>query len=259
MAFDPEAVAASLQEARAARRVVQAGRDGAGPRSIAEGAAAQRCLAARFGAVPPAGFKIGATAAVMRSYLGIDMPLAGFMPAGGLLASGARIDRAAFLAPGLECELAVRLGRDLPPEPHTAARVAAAIDTLFAAMEIVENRYPDFATLGAPTLVADQMFHAGAVLGEPAPRWRDIDLAALRGGIEIGGALRGTGVGGDLMGHPLHVLAWLAGSEEAAAFGGLRAGQVILLGSVTPPIWLEEAGEAVVRFDGLAPVRLGVA
>jgi 2-keto-4-pentenoate hydratase len=51
-------------------------------------------------------------------------------------------------------------------------------------------------------------------------------------------------------------LAWLAASEVARAFGGLRAGQVIMLGSVTPPIWLDAPCAVSVAFDGMPEVRL---
>ena len=66
--------------------------------------------------------------------------------------------------------------------------------------------------------------------------------------------MRGEGVGADLMGHPLNCLAWLAGSSVAAAFGGLQAGQVVMLGSVTPPIWL--TGPAT-RDGGVPAVAAG--
>ena len=58
---------------------------------------------------------------------------------------------------GVECELAVRLGHRLPPGPCTFAQAALAVDELFTAIEIVENRYGDLAELGTPMLIADQM------------------------------------------------------------------------------------------------------
>jgi 2-keto-4-pentenoate hydratase len=86
--------------------------------------------------------------------------------------------------------------------------------------------------------------------------WRELDLAALPGRMTVDGAPVGEGVGGDLLGHPLNCLAWLAGSEVAAAFGGLRAGQVVMLGSVTPPVWLDAPATVSVAFPPLPEVRL---
>ena len=65
-----------------------------------------------------------------------------------------------------------------------------------------------------------------------------------------------SGRGGELLGHPLRGLAWLAGSAVAAAFGGLRAGQVIMLGSVIPSFWIDRPATVEMRFDGLAPVSV---
>ena len=175
----------------------------------------------------------------MQEYLGLTGPAAGFMATGDIHRSGATVRFADYIRPGVECELAVRLARDLPPGPCTAEQAADAVGELVAGIEIVENRYGELLELGVPTLIADQVYHAAAVLGEPATQdWRSLDIGTLRGRLLVDGHQRDEGVGADLMGHPMNCLAWLAGSSVAAAFGGLKAGQVVMLGSVTPPVWL---------------------
>ena len=124
------------------------------------------------------------------------------------------------------------------------------------AIEIVENRYADLAAFGTPSLVADQAFHAAAFMGPPMDGWQALDLASLPGEIAVNGTVVASGRGSDLLGHPMQALAWLAGSAEAAAFGGLRAGQIVMLGSVTPPIWLEGPSEIEVRFPPMPPTTL---
>lgn len=256
-AFDPDQAAGLLEANRRGRGLLAPLPPGVAPATAAEGARAQVALARRMGALPPAGFKIGATAKRMQQYLGLAGPVAGFMPGRGVHQSGVRLAYADFVNPGVECELAVRLARDLPPAVCTAEQAADAVGALFAAIEIVENRYAaDPATLGVPTLMADQVYHAGCVCGPPVEDWRRLDLPNLAGRMTMGGAPRGEGVGGDLLGHPLNCLAWLAGSVEAAAFGGLRAGQVVMLGSVTPPIWLEGPTEVQVEFASLPTVTV---
>lgn len=224
------------------------------PADAAAGYAAQREIAGALGAVPPAGFKIGATTKQMQAYLGLAGPAAGFVQAETLQQGAGRFRFADLIAPGVECEVGLRLGADLPPGPCSRAEAAAAVAEVFAAIEIVEKRYIDLAELGTPTLIADQVFHRAGVLGAPAAGWREADLGAIRGRIRVDGALRGEGVGADLLGHPFAALAWLAGSQAAAAFGGLRAGQVVFLGSVTPPIWLDGPGTVAVAFDLLGEV-----
>ena len=255
--FDPAETASSLHAKRLRREQVTSLPASIAPTTEAEGAAAQHALARRTGAEPVGGFKIGATARRMQEYLGLSGPAAGFMAIGGLHKSGVTLRCADFVHPGVECELAVRLARDLPPGPCTMEQAAEAVGELFAAIEIVENRYGDLAELGTPTLIADQVFHAAAVLGDPGPPdWRQLDVAALPGRITVDGHVRGEGVAADLLGHPFNCLAWLAGSSVAAAFGGLKAGQIVLLGSVAPPVWLTGPAQVTVEFPPLPPVQV---
>lgn len=228
------------------------------PANEDEGAAVQAALARLMGAWPPAGFKIGATAARMQAYLGLSGPIGGFMPGAALHPSGATLPWAGFRGVGVECEIAVRLARDLPPLPCDTRVAEAAVASVCAGIEVVENRYGpppagDLKAIGTPTLIADQVYHAAAVLGTPVERWAGLDLATITGRIRVDGVERAAGHGADLLGHPMAALAWLAGSSVVRAFGGLRAGQVVMLGSVTPPIWLDGPSVVEVAFDGLGP------
>lgn len=255
--FDAQqAAAALLRLRRGKRQVISAFPGTMRPATLAEGIATQVALAGLLGAATPAGFKIGATTEQMRDYLGLPHPIAGFMPEASLHGSGSTLNMAPFLQPGVECELAVHLVRNLPPGPCSPDQAAAAVGELMAGIEVVENRYAGLAAIGAPALVADQVFHAAAILGTPYREWRSLDLAALPGRMLVDGAVVGEGRGGDLLGGPMQALAWLAGSAEAAAFGGLRAGQMVMLGSVTPPIWLDRPGTIEVQFPPLPPVML---
>ena len=258
--YRPERAAEMLHETRRRRGKVEKLPPDVAPRTEAEGAAVQRALAERNGAASPAGFKIGATAKRMQEYLGLSGPAAGFMVLGNLYRSGATVRFADFVRPGVECELAVRLGHDLHPGPCTPEQAANAVGELMAGIEIVENRYGELLELGVPTLIADQVYHGAAVLGEPARQdWRALDIGNLRGRLVVDGHQRDEGVGADLMGDPMNCLAWLAGSSVAAAFGGLKAGQVVMLGSVTPPVWLTGPADVTVEFPPLAPVKVQLA
>ena len=128
----------------------------------------QFALAKLAGAVPPVGFKIGATGKRMQVYLGVDAPIAGFMRTQDVYHGHAELRFADTIKPGVECEVAVRLARDLPPGPCSLEQALAAVGDFFAGIEIVENRYGDLKDLGTPTLVADQMYHRAAVIGDRA-------------------------------------------------------------------------------------------
>lgn len=247
--------AAMVLENRRARRLLPA-LGAAAPADEAAGYAAQYALAGMLGAVPPLGFKIGATTKQMQGYLGLAGPAAGFVPAESLHPQDATLRFADFVKVGVECEIGVRLGRDLPPGPCTPEAAGAAVADCCAAIEIVENRYEDFLTLGAPSLIADQVFHAAGVMAPVQPGWRDLDLAAVQGRFRFDGVERATGFGRDLLGHPFAALAWLAGSGAARAFGGLKAGQLVWLGSVTPAIWLDGPCAVEADFGPLGTARL---
>src|ERR1700722_3442935 len=255
--YEPDKAADALHLARQRRARVAPLAAEIAPRTEAEGAAVQYAVAQRAGAASPGGFKIGATARRMQEYLGLSGPAAGFMAVGNLYRSGATVRFADYLRPGVECELAVRLARDLPPGPCTREQAAAAVGDLVAGIEIVENRYGELGELGTPTLIADQVFHAAAVLGEPGIQgWHSLDVATLHGRLIVDGHTRDEGVGADLKGHQLKCLVWLARSLVAPRCGGLRAGQVVMLGSVTPPVWLTGPASVIGDFAPLPPVQV---
>jgi 2-keto-4-pentenoate hydratase len=257
MVFDPVPAARALRQIRQDRVSVTPLPAGIAPRTETEGAAVQFALARLVGAVPPVGFKIGATGRRMQAYLGVDAPIAGFMRAEDIYHGHAELRFADFVKPGVECEVAVRLARDLPPGPCSSEDALAAAGDFFAAIEIVENRYGDLKELGAPTLLADQMYHGAAVIGDRhGLDWRGLEIGALRGRISLDDGSGDEGVTTDLLGHPLNALAWLAGSAEAVAFGGLKAGQVVMLGSVTPPMWLSGPATITVSFPPLPAVTV---
>ena len=127
--------------------------------------------------------------------------------------------------------------------PFTAEWVGEAIEAYHPAIEIVDDRYVKWETMGAPTLVADDFFAAGCVLGEPVPRSSVPDLHAVKGRAIINGNEVGRGTGADVLGHPHNALAWLA-NHLAAEGRGLHAGQIVLTGSLVKTVWLK-AGDNV--------------
>ena len=228
------------------------------PRSEAEGYRVQDALHGLLAADcgKRVGYKIGCTSAVMQHYLGIPHPCSGGVFARGVFASGAHVPAKNYVRVGVECEIAVRLSRDLPASgaPFTADAVAAAIDAYLPAIEIVDDRYADWQSIGAPTLVADDFFAAGCVLGEPVPRAAAPDLLKVIGRALINGVEAGQGTGADVLGHPHHALAWLA-NHLAASDKGLRAGELVLTGSLVKTLWLEAGDRAVMELEGLGRVE----
>ena len=198
------------------------------------------------------GRKIGCTTPVMQRYLEIAHPCAGALYENRTHSAPATVKYADHWRPGVECEIAVRLGQPLPTDvaPFDRASVAAAVEACMAAIEIVDDRYDDFRALDTPTLIADDFFSAGAVLGPPVVDWRGVDLAAAGGAMAINGAPVGAGTGADVMGHPFEALTWLA-NHAAASGRPLRARDVVLTGSVVETKWVEPGDTVRVEIEGL--------
>jgi 2-oxo-3-hexenedioate decarboxylase/2-keto-4-pentenoate hydratase len=205
---------------------------------------------------PVAGHKIGCTTPVMQAYLGIRNPCAGGVHTATVHQGEARVRHGDYLRVGVECEIAVRLGGDLGPAgaPFDRARVAPAVEAVMTAMEIVDDRYRDYRALDVPTLIADDFFNAGCVLGTPVTGWRGLDLPVLTGMTRVNGRETGRGEGRAVMGHPFEALAWLANLRARLGLG-LRAGEFVLLGSVVETRWVGPGDEVVVAIEELGEAR----
>ena len=229
------------------------------PRNEAEGYRVQRAvhdlLLPSAGAM--VGYKIGCTSAVMQQYLNIPHPCGGGVFARGVHDSGASLQLRDYVRVGVECEIAMRLGRDLLPAqaPFTAEAVAQAIEAYHPAIEIVDEPYADWSSLGAATLVADDFFAAGCVLGKPMARSAAPDLLGVVGRAIVNGAEAGRGTGADVLGHPHNPLAWLA-NHLAEEGRGLRAGQIVLTGSLVKTVWLEANATVTMDLSGLGAVEV---
>ena len=229
----------------------------AAPQTEAEGyriqAAVHKLLAAELGAL--VGYKIGCTSPVMQQYLDIPHPCGGGVFANGVFDSGASLSTGDFVRVGVECEIAVKLGRDLAltEQPFTAEWVAESIEAYLPAIEIVDDRYVDWQTLGAPTLVADDFFAAGCVLGNPVARSAVPDLLSVIGRALINGHEVGQGSGADVLGHPHHALAWLA-NHLASDGNALRAGEFVLTGSLVKTVWLNAGDQVMMELSELGSV-----
>jgi 2-keto-4-pentenoate hydratase len=230
----------------------------AAPRDEAEGYQVQRAvhdlMLPATGAL--VGYKIGCTSKVMQDYLDIPHPCGGSVFARGVHASGVGLRAADYVRVGVECEIAVRLARDLSPteQPFTAEWMMEAIEAYMPAIEIVDDRYERWETLGAPTLIADDFFAAGCVLGSPCARNAAPDLATIMGRASINGKEAGRGTGADVLGHPHHALAWLA-NHLAAEGKGLHGGQIILTGSLVKTVWLKPGDRVLMELDELGRVE----
>jgi len=176
------------------------------------------------------GYKIGLTSPTMQRMCGIDTPIGGAI-LGTRVCAGDTVKRGDFGRLGLEFEFGVRLGRDLEsrPRPYDFDAVASAVDGVCAAVELVDDRNADYRSLDARSLVADNSWNAGAMLGSFSASWPD--LGDVEGVVTRDGQEIGRGFGRDLMGHPFEPLVWLV-NHLTARGAVLQRGAVVLAGSL---------------------------
>jgi 2-keto-4-pentenoate hydratase len=182
----------------------------------------------------------------MQAFCRIDHPIGGVVLARRVHQSGARIRRSDFGRLGLEFEIAVRIKSDIPAAeaPYTPTTIEPHINGVCAAIELVDDRAADYASLDVLSLVADNSWNGGIVLSEFKSAWPDLTHV-------LGRATRdrnaiGEGRGGDILGHPFNSVAWLV-SHLAARGTGLKAGEIVMTGSVMKTVFPDQ--DAHYRFD----------
>jgi 2-keto-4-pentenoate hydratase len=158
---------------------------------------------------------------------------------------------------GIEGELALRLGRDLPPrdKPYDRAEVVAGA-TLHPAVEIVDSRFPDPRQLTRPVMLADNYGNGGLVYGAAVPDWQARDLAATKMTITADGrpfADSSTGVRRD----PAAALVEFANLMRSR--GGAKAGSIITTGSWTGLEFTRHGARIVADFGPLGRIEIAFA
>jgi 2-keto-4-pentenoate hydratase len=233
------------------------------PRTVDEAYAVQEAFHKRLAETrgPIAGYKIALTAPVMQRLVGFHAPFAGAIMAGTIHRSPVVLRRDDYVRLGIECEIAVQLGRDLPATqaPYRRDDVAAAVAAVMPAFELVDDRQADYSQLAAAilSLIADNAWNAGIVLGAPAANWHAVDLAAVRGVLRINDAVAGEGYGRDVLGHPLEALTWLANTLSQRG-KSLTQGMIVMTGSMVATKFVHPGDAVSLTVEGLGGAQLSV-
>jgi len=196
-----------------------------------------------------AGRKIGLTAKAVQAQLGVDQPDFGVLFHDMAIADGGVLAASKVLQPKAEVEIALVMGRDLDLVGATPDAVAAAVEYVVTAIEIVDSRIADWKITFADT-VADNGSSAFYVLGEDRKPLDGLDLYTCGMVLEVNGLVASLGAGAACLGHPLNAAAWLA--RTMAGLGEpLRAGDVVLTGALGPLVPLNPGDAVIARIGGL--------
>lgn len=196
------------------------------------------------------GWKVGFGSPSGLAALSLDRPLVGYLTRDRVLVDGASVDVSGWKRPVLEAEVAAHLGRSVDADASSATALAA-VTGWSVAIELADLDLPPD---DVEAILGGNIFHRHVVLGPVVPaRPVDLSFAVLRNGAEVAS----TSTPEELTGELGTVLASVA-STLAQAGTSLSAGDVVITGSVVPP--LEVTGGAwTVSAEGLGGLDLTLA
>ena len=200
------------------------------------------------------GWKVGFGAPASMQSLGIDAPLIGFMTDKSLIPSGSEVSVAGWTKTAVEPEVALRLGSDV--EGLVDRKTArAAIASISPSIELADV---NFAPTDIESILEANIFHRGVILGHPEDSRVGLVLDGLigriyRDGVETASIIELQALPGDFVEIVQHVASLLNVFGEK-----LRAGDILITGSIVPPI-LSTTSEGVRFFlDPIADVSVHV-
>jgi 2-oxo-hept-3-ene-1,7-dioate hydratase len=182
------------------------------------------------------GRKIGLTSKAMQQATGITEPDYGVMFDDTVYASGAEIPVEKFSNVRIEVELAFVLKTPLEGPDCTLEDALGAIDYAVPALEVL-NSHIELEGRTIVDTIADNAAYGAMVLGDVHKRPDEIDLRWVPGVLSRNGEIEETGVAAGVLGNPAMGVAWLA-NKFAQHGARLEAGEIILAGSFTRPMWV---------------------
>ncbi|MDZ5076405.1 fumarylacetoacetate hydrolase family protein [Nesterenkonia sp. HG001] len=189
----------------------------------------------------PAGHKIGLTSKVMQVATGITEPDYGTIFADMVHETGAVLEHGSFTGVRVEVELAFVLGRelsgrDLTGRETTIFDVLDATDYVVPALEVLSSRI-EMEGRSIVDTISDNAAMGAMVHGGRPVRPHDVDLRWVSALLYRNETIEESGVAAAVLGHPARGVAWLA--DRLAGHGDrLEAGEIILAGSFTRPMWV---------------------
>ncbi len=254
-AFDPTAAARFIADAHANGDSFRNLEGDLEPPTIRDAYQAQAALsdiwADKYG--PVAGMKIATTTKVMQALMGIDHPCGGMIFEKRIQHAPARLNSSDYMHVMVECELAVRINRDLdaPGSAYNRSNVRDAVGEIMATFELIEDRNAVYKETDARTLIVDAAWNAGIVVGVSKAAPAGMELDGISGRLTVNGAERDAGKTDD----PMGALAWVA--NLAADHGHpLRKGMVVITGSVLATLPIEPGETFVFELEGVGRTEM---
>ncbi len=183
----------------------------------------------------PLGWKVGLGAPAAMKNLGLTGPAVGFMLQRSILPSGGRASFKGYTKPVAECEIAVRMAQDLPAGA-SADDARAAVKEILPAIELADLDPPPTPD-NLDAVLAGDIYHRHVVFGagtRSGGSAAGLTSRLIRRGAEAASTADPEALTGKLADIVAHVANTLSAYGER-----LAAGDVIITGSITPPIVLD--------------------
>lgn len=198
------------------------------------------------------GHKIGLTSRAMQQATGITEPDYGVIFDDQVFESGAVIEHARFSGVRVEVELAFVVGEALAGPNVSVHDVLRATEYVVPALEILDSRIVMEGRSIVDT-ISDNAALGAMVLGGSPARPDAVDLRWQGAMLYRNEVIEETGVAGGVLGHPAAGVAWLA--NRLAPHGErLEAGEIVLGGSFTRPVWARPGDTMHAEYQGLGGV-----
>lgn len=199
-----------------------------------------------------AGRKIGLTSRAMQMATGITEPDYGIIFDDMVLNSGCTIEWDKYTHPRVEMELAFKLNKDIEGPNANIFDVLNATEYVIPALEILDSRIEMEGRTIVDT-ISDNAAMGAMVIGGNPMKPADLDLRWVSGILFKNQVVEETGVAAGVLNHPAAGVYWLA--NKIAAHGDkLNAGEIILAGSFTRPMWVDKGDTVFADYGRMGTV-----
>ena len=201
------------------------------------------------------GYKAGLTNAQVQARFGVSSPVRGVLLEQMMLKDGAEVPAAFGARPVFEADLLVEVTGEVLPEVKTPAGVLRTLVRVMPFIELPDLGVAEGEKLSAPLITFLNVGARLGVVGKPVPveatqAFADALMNMRVVVIDQDGKELARGSGAAILGHPLNAVIWL---HEDLARGRvqLKKGNVLSLGSFTPPLTPKAGTTVTVRYEGL--------
>ena len=202
---------------------------------------------------PISGMKIGITSKMMQEVLQTDEPDFGHIYESRNI-TGNSISMKEFVNPKIEAEIAFVMKDSVDGNNFSDEDLINAIDYVIATFEIADARVKDW-KYTLRDMIVDSAAFGAYKLGSVKMKLTDIDLVKENVTLEINGEVTANGSGEACLGNPLTAMKWLV-KAMAKHDLALKAGDVILSGSLTPALPIKAGDVVKTQYSTLGSVEL---